>query len=62
MPREAREISFRPVQDGDLPLLSTWLGAPHVAAWWDAPQEGVRKISGHICDPTVNPLLVELGG
>ena len=45
-----------------MPLLSTWLGAPHVAAWWDAPQEGVRKISGHICDPTVNPLLVELGG
>lgn len=27
-------IEFRPLARGDFPLLSQWLAAPHVAAWW----------------------------
>ena len=27
-------IGFRPLTRADLPLLSTWLDAPHVARWW----------------------------
>jgi hypothetical protein len=30
-------ISFRPVTERDLPTLHTWVTAPHVRRWWDAP-------------------------
>lgn len=31
-------ITFRALTEADLPLLSLWLAAPHVTAWWgDAP-------------------------
>ena len=59
MPPDPAKIGFRPVTENDLPMLECWLAAPHVAAWWDAPQEGARKIADHISDPTVDPLLVE---
>ena len=62
MPPDPATIGFRPVTENDLPMLERWLSAPHVAAWWDAPQESVRKIADHIGDPTVDPLLVELKG
>jgi aminoglycoside 6'-N-acetyltransferase len=28
-------ISFRPLERSDFPLLQDWLGAPHVAVWWN---------------------------
>ena len=28
------KISFRPLQEADLPLLHEWLHRPHVAEWW----------------------------
>ena len=59
MPPDPAKIGFRPVTENDLPMLECWLAAPHVAAWWDAPQEGARKIADHISDPTVDPLLVD---
>jgi aminoglycoside 6'-N-acetyltransferase len=50
-------VSFRPLRRDDLALLSTWLAAPHVAAWWreDPAPEAVEarygpSIDGH--DPT----------
>jgi RimJ/RimL family protein N-acetyltransferase len=35
----SRSISFRPLAEGDLALVRTWLLAPHVRRWWD---EGFR--------------------
>jgi RimJ/RimL family protein N-acetyltransferase len=32
------EVSFRSMTLEDLPLLHTWLAAPHVAAWWGEPE------------------------
>jgi RimJ/RimL family protein N-acetyltransferase len=28
-------FEFRPLEDGDLPLLHAWINRPHVAEWWD---------------------------
>ncbi len=33
------EISFRPLQQSDLPLLADWLQRPHVAQWWREPSD-----------------------
>ena len=33
------EISFRPLQQSDLPLLAEWLRRPHVAQWWREPSD-----------------------
>jgi hypothetical protein len=30
----SREVSFRPLTEGDLPLLARWQSRPHVARWW----------------------------
>jgi aminoglycoside 6'-N-acetyltransferase len=32
-------ISFRPLQQSDLPLLAEWLQRPHVARWWREPAD-----------------------
>ncbi len=61
MPNEFA-IDFRPVEESDFEMLLGWLSQAHVRKWWGEPQEGVRKISDHVCDPAVAPLLVELEG
>ncbi|MBM3926093.1 MAG: acetyltransferase [SAR202 cluster bacterium] len=33
------QISFRPISRQDFPLLVKWLAAPHVAEWWDDPED-----------------------
>lgn len=32
-------ISFRPLERRDFHLLQEWLAAPHVAAWWNEPND-----------------------
>jgi aminoglycoside 6'-N-acetyltransferase len=32
-------IEFRPLTEGDLPLLRSWLGRDHVRRWWREPIE-----------------------
>lgn len=32
-------FAFRPLEREDLPLLRTWLAAPHVAQWWGPPED-----------------------
>jgi aminoglycoside 6'-N-acetyltransferase len=32
-------IRFRPLVRQDVPVLSAWLGQPHVAAWWREPAD-----------------------
>jgi aminoglycoside 6'-N-acetyltransferase len=41
-------ISFRPLERRDLPLVSRWLGMPHVVDWWgEAPEiEAVKEKYG----------------
>jgi len=35
----AADLSFRPLQEGDLQRLYEWVQQPHLAAWWGAPPE-----------------------
>jgi aminoglycoside 6'-N-acetyltransferase len=48
------ELSFRPLCHDDLPMLATWLAAPHVRAWWpDADDlESVRNKYSPLVDGT----------
>jgi aminoglycoside 6'-N-acetyltransferase len=40
MKADADEITFRPVTDGDLPMLRSWMVQPHWQEWWgDAETE-----------------------
>jgi aminoglycoside 6'-N-acetyltransferase len=52
---------FRPVTEKDLPLLAAWLARPHVARWWDDPDE-LQHIVGHIDSISVEPFIIELNG
>jgi aminoglycoside 6'-N-acetyltransferase len=37
-------IEFRPLAEGDLPLVGEWLGREHVARWWrDSIEEAIEK-------------------
>jgi aminoglycoside 6'-N-acetyltransferase len=53
---------FRPLKEDDLPLIAGWLAEPHVAEWWDDPEEELAAIREHIGSISVEPLIVELGG
>ena len=35
----APDLAFRPLGEGDLEQVATWLAAPHVRAWWRAPAD-----------------------
>jgi aminoglycoside 6'-N-acetyltransferase len=52
---------FRPLTEKDLPLLAAWLARPHVARWWDDPDE-LQHIVGHIDSISVEPFIIELNG
>ena len=63
MPREAKpRYGFRPVTEKDFPLLGRWLREPHVAEWWDDPDEELAGIREHMDSISVEPLIVELDG
>ncbi|MDQ6434179.1 GNAT family N-acetyltransferase [Mesorhizobium sp. LHD-90] len=63
MPREPGiRYRFRPVTEKDLPLLGRWLREPHVAEWWDDPDEELAAIREHMDSISVEPLIVELDG
>jgi len=39
-------MEFRPLTQGDLPMIATWLARPHVAEWWNGPLDvdpGLRQ-------------------
>jgi len=63
MPREAKpRYSFRPVVEADLPMIAGWLRQPHVAEWWDDPEEEIASIREHMDSVSVEPLIIELNG
>jgi aminoglycoside 6'-N-acetyltransferase len=53
---------FRPVTERDLPMIGAWLAEPHVAKWWDDPEQEIAAIAKHIDSISVEPLIVELDG
>ncbi|UQA54913.1 GNAT family N-acetyltransferase [Polyangium aurulentum] len=52
-------ITFRPVTEGDMPLLHAWHQRPHVAEWWQ-PVPSIDELRAdylsHPVDPDVKPL------
>lgn len=44
MTPDAAPISFRPLQESDLPLLAEWLFRRHVREWWRPPDEPERAV------------------
>lgn len=40
------EIRLRPLAESDLPLLERWLHAPHVARWYENPQDWLTEVRG----------------
>ncbi|WP_353643960.1 GNAT family N-acetyltransferase [Mesorhizobium sp. WSM2239] len=62
MPPKAHRYSFRPVTEADLPMIAGWLAEPHVAEWWDDPDEEIVAIREHIDSISVEPLIIELDG
>ena len=61
-PEQAAIYDFRPVTKADLPLIARWLAEPHVAEWWDDPQQEIAAIRDHIDSVSVEPLIAELDG
>jgi len=55
---EASRYSFRPLTPADVPLVQTWLARPHVAEWWDEPDE----IFEALADPATRLWIVSLDG
>lgn len=53
---------FRPVTDKDFVLLGRWLRQPHVAEWWNDPEQELAEIREHMDSVSVEPLIVELDG
>jgi len=56
------DLSLVRLTEADLPLVRRWLGSPHVARWWGAPDEEIRQIRDHLAGGCVTPfLMVEAG-
>ena len=63
MPIDASRIGFRPVTAADLPLLATWLEAPHIRDWWGDPEEELGFIREMVEGrDTTRPYLILLDG
>jgi aminoglycoside 6'-N-acetyltransferase len=48
-----RMLEFRPFTRADLPLLSTWLDAPHVARWWPREDASADALAAYY-DPAID--------
>ncbi|MES0883326.1 GNAT family N-acetyltransferase [Roseibium sp. SCP14] len=56
-------ISFRPVSEKDLPLLSEWLARPHWREWWGDPETELGYIKDMIEGrDTTRPFIFQLNG
>lgn len=47
-------FSFRPLREGDLPMLREWLLRPHVAEWW-GPAESISELREEYIDRAGEP-------
>jgi aminoglycoside 6'-N-acetyltransferase len=53
---------FRPMSDGDLPLVRDWLARPHVRQWWGDPDEQFGLVSGDMNEPAMDQYIVSHDG
>lgn len=57
------EITFRPVETGDLELLGDWMTAPHWRKWWGNPTEELGFIREMVDgNDTTRPFIFEVDG
>ena len=61
-PSEPLPYGFRPVTEGDLPMLGVWLERPHVAEWWDDNDDKLADIRAAMAESSRQPFIVELDG
>ena len=60
MPSQAYD--FRAMSAADLPLLRRWLAAPHVAEWWEEPEQELAQLSRDLAEPAIGQLIVASKG
>ena len=46
----AHAYAFRPVSEGDLPLIRNWLCLPHVARWWSDADKQIAELRRTLVD------------
>jgi aminoglycoside 6'-N-acetyltransferase len=56
----ARPYSFRPLTAADLPLMGTWLAAPHMRRWWGEAAPALAEVRQAIEEPSTDPFLILL--
>jgi aminoglycoside 6'-N-acetyltransferase-1b/aminoglycoside 6'-N-acetyltransferase-2 len=63
------DLTLRPMEEGDLPMLHEWLKRPHVREWWageeaDLPFEAIRAhyLPRVMAEEQVTPYIAMLGG
>lgn len=62
-PRDTGPIGFAPVTSADLPLLRTWMDAPHWRRWWGDPDAELALIADMVEGrDTTRPYLFSLDG
>jgi aminoglycoside 6'-N-acetyltransferase len=60
--RTSGVYAFRLLEKADLPLLKSWLEAPHVRQWWGDPDGEISEIAELIDGSSVKPHIVSLLG
>jgi aminoglycoside 6'-N-acetyltransferase len=53
---------FQPMSAADLPMIRSWLAAPHVAEWWGDPDEQFALLRDDLAHPAMDQFVVSLGG
>ncbi len=53
---------FLPMSAADLPLMRSWLAAPHVTQWWGDPDEQFGLVSKDLDQPAMDQFVVTIGG
>ena len=59
---KAKRYQFRPVIQGDFPLLQRWRGMPEVLPWWGVWQHAEAEFESHLADPNIAMWIVALAG
>ncbi|MGE3147576.1 MAG: GNAT family N-acetyltransferase [Pseudorhodoplanes sp.] len=49
---------FTAMTPADLPLVQSWLRAPHVTQWWGEPDEQFGLVSGDLEEPAMDQFIV----
>lgn len=50
--------AFRPMSAADLPMVRSWLAAPHVAQWWGNAEQQFALVSDDLHHPAMDQFIV----